>query len=128
MSKTNNKAQLYTLPLKRAMNMMTDAERSMKMYAESIKTFAGKYAIEDWHSSPISDYMDAYLNAKVLRDFIQRSIEDPDEAIKDYLKKNTIDGLLVTRDQLTMLYTLSTNFEQSKDHMNKTYGFSTLLN
>lgn len=128
MSKPNNKTQLYSLPLKRAMNMMTDADRCMKMFAESVKTFVEKYAIEDWGNSPIADYMDAYLNAKVLRDYIQKSMEDPDELVTDYLKKNKIDGILVTREQLTMMYTLFSNFEHSKEHINKTYGFSTLLN
>ena len=109
--------------------MMTDAERSMKMFAETVKTFVDKYAIEDWGSSPIPDYMDAYLNAKVLRDFIQKRIEEPDEFVVEFLKKNqNIDGLLMTKDELTMLYRLSTNFDETKEYINKIYGFSTLLN
>lgn len=126
---SNNKPQYYSLPLKRAMNMMTDADRSMRMFAETVKTFVDKHAVDDWSTSPIPDYMDAYLNAKVLRDFIQKRIEEPDEFVVEYLKKNqNVDGLLMTKDELTMLYRLSTNFDEAKDYINKIYGFSTLLN
>ena len=37
--------------------------------------FIEKYSVDDWGKSPIPDYMDAYLNSKVLKDFIQKKIE-----------------------------------------------------
>jgi hypothetical protein len=125
---TNSKPQFYTLPLKKAVNMMTDADRSMNMFAENVKTMVEKYDIMSWGDSPIPDYMDAYLNAKVLRDYLQKSIENPDEMVKAYLKKNNIDGLLFSREELTMLHTLSTNFEENKEYISKKYGFTTMLN
>jgi hypothetical protein len=114
MSSSSSKAQYYSLPLKRAMNMMTDAERSMRLFAETVKTFIEKYSVDDWGKSPIPDYMDAYLNSKVLRDFIQKKIQDPDENVAAYLKTNNVDGLIMSRDDLEMLYRLSTNFEETK--------------
>lgn len=125
---SDKKPQYYSLPLKRALNMMTDADRSMKMFAENVKTLVEKTGIDNWSDSPIPDYMDSYLNAKVLRDYLQKKIEEPDELVAEYLKKNNIDGLLMTRDDLSMLYTLYNNFEQSKAYVSKLYGFSTLLN
>lgn len=118
----------YSLPLKRALNMITDAERSMKLFAENIKTQVEKLQIEEWGSSSAPDYMDAYLNAKVLRDYIQKRIEEPDENVAAYLKNNKVDGLIMTKDELTLLYTLSTNFDESKEYINRIYGFSTMLN
>jgi hypothetical protein len=123
-----SKPQYYSLPLKRALNMMTDAERGMKLFAENVKTLVEKHSIEEWNESAIPDYMDAYLNAKVLRDYLQRLIENPDENIAAYLKSNKVDGILMSRDDLSMLWRLSTNFEETKEHINKLYGFSTLLN
>lgn len=125
---SNSKPQYYTLPLKKAFNMMTDAERSMRMFAETVKTMVEKYQIEGWDDSPLPDYMDAYLNAKVLRDYLQKSIQEPNEMVTAYLKKNNIDGLLFSRDELTMLHTLATNFEETKEYISKKYGFSTMLN
>lgn len=128
MSKPKTKSEYYSIPLKRALNMATDAERSMKLFGETVKTYVEKYELDDWSSSPIPDYMDAYLNAKVLRDFIQNKIEKPDEYVTEYLKKNKVDGLIVTHDELLMLYTLSNNFDDSKAYISKIYGFSTMLN
>ena len=128
MSSSSSKAQYYSLPLKRAVNMLTDADRSMRMFAETVKTFIEKYSVDDWGKSPIPDYMDAYLNSKVLKDFLQKKIEEPDEAVAEYLKGNNIDGLIMSKDDLTMLYRLSTNFDETKDYINRIYGFSTVLN
>ena len=125
---TNTKPQFYTLPLKKAVNMMTDADRSMNMFAENVKTMVEKYNIEAWNDSPIPDYMDAYLNAKVLRDYLQKNIEEPNEVVVQYLKKNNIDGLLFSRDELLMLNNLANNFEETKEYISKKYGFSTMLN
>lgn len=122
------KIQYYSLPSKRALNMMTDADRSMKLFAENVKALIDKHPMEEWGSSPIPDYMDAYLNAKVLRDFIQKQIENPDENVVAYLKTNKIDGILMTKEDLTLLYTLSTNFDDTKAYINRLYGFSTMLN
>ena len=71
---------------------------------------------------------DAYLNAKVLKDFIQKKIEDPDDEIVKFAAKNKIEGVLLTRNELAMLQTLVNNFEETKEFLNKTYGFTTLLN
>ena len=125
---SNPNSKYYSLPLKRALNMMTDAERSMKLFAESVKTYIQKYSIEEWSSSPTPDYMDAYLNAKVLRDYLQKRIEEPDENVAAYLKTNKVDGIIMTKEELTMLYTLSTNFDETKEYISRTYGFSTMLN
>ena len=80
-------------------------------------------------AAPISaDYMDAYLNAKVLRDFIQKKIETPDEKLIDFAKKNNIKGILLTANELELLQSLVNNHEEGKEYLTKTYGFSTMLN
>jgi hypothetical protein len=118
----------YSLPLKSAVNIMTDAERGMKMLSSALSELIKKNEVETWDSTPIPDYMDGYLNAKVIVDFVKKKIESPDEAVKEYLKENNINGLLFTVDELTILYTLVSNYEQNKVSLKKQYGFSTLLN
>ena len=126
MSKAETK--YYTLPLKKALNMMTDAERGVRMFASSLKTLTEKYDIEGWSSSPIPDYMEAYLSAKLIMDYLKKRIEEPDEAVVAYLKQNNLEGLLFTREELVMLHTIVSNFDNTKEYLSKTYGYSTMLN
>lgn len=125
---SNKTPQYYTLPLKSAVNIMTDAERGMKMLSGALKEMITKLDPDSWDASPVPDYMDGYLNAKTISDFLKKKIESPDEAIKEYLKQNNINGILFTVDELTLLYTLVSTYEQTKQLLKKQYGFSTLLN
>jgi hypothetical protein len=125
---SDKEPQYYTLPLKSAVNIMTDAERGMKMLSSVLQELIKKHDIDSWTLSPIPDYMDGYLNAKTISDFLKKKIEEPDEAVREYLKQNNINGLLFTADELSVLYTLVSNYEQTKLSLKKQYGFSTLLN
>lgn len=120
--------QYYTMDLKKALNLMIDADRSMRLYATSVKMLVEKHDAEGWSSTPIPDYMDGYLNSKVLRDFLQKHIEDPDEIAIKYQQKHNIQALLLTKAELQMMYSLIQNFEETKEYMTKTHGISTLLN
>lgn len=128
MSNKLSKPQYYTITLQKGLNLLVDADRCAKIFAETVKTAAMKYHIDNWDSSPIADYMDAYLNSKVLKDFLQKKIQDPDEELVKFAAKNKIDGILLTKNELIMLQTLVSNFEETKEYLSKTYGFSTLLN
>lgn len=128
MSNKMSKVQYYTITLQKGLNLLVDSDRCAKTFAETVKNMASKYSIDNWDSSPIADYMDAYLNSKVLKDFLQKKIQDPDEQLVRFAAKNKIDGILLTKNELTMLQTLVSNFEETKEYLNKTYGFSTLLN
>ena len=72
--------------------------------------------------------MDGYLNAKVLRDFLDKRLKEPDPILVEYAKKNKVDGVLVTKNELGLLQSLVYNFEETKEYLNKNYGFSTLVN
>ncbi len=128
MSNGNGKAQYYTITLNKALNLLTDSDRCGRMFATSVKNMVDKYDLENWDSTPLADYMDAYLNAEVLKDFLHKKIKEPDEKLVQFAAKNKIDGVLLTKNELGMLQTLVTNFEETKEYLNKTYGFSTLLN
>jgi len=128
MSNKTPKAQYYTITLQKGLNLLVDADRCTRTFAETVKTMAEKYNTENWDSSPIADYMDAYLNSKVLKDFIQKKIQAPDEELVKFAAKNKIDGILLTKYELSMLQTLVSNFEETKEYLQKNYGFSTMLN
>jgi len=128
MSNKTGKAQYYTITLEKALNLLVDSDRCTRMFSTNVKTMVEKYALDSWDTSPIPDYMDAYLNAKVLKDFVQKKIENPDDEIVKFAAKNKIEGVLLTRNELIMLQTLVNNFEETKEFLNKTYGFTTLLN
>lgn len=120
--------QYFTVQAKRSLNIMIDADRSMKIYASTIKDLAQKYEPDGWASTNLADYMDAYLNCKVLKDFIEQHIKNPSQMAIDYMKENDFDGIFLTKDELQTLYTLITNFEESKAFITKNYGVTTLLN
>jgi len=123
------KTQYYTITLEKALNMLIDSDRCSRLFAESVKSLLEKYVdIKDWGDSPLPDYMDAYLNAKVLKDFIQKKIEMPDEKIVEFATKNNIKGVLLTANELQLLQSLVNNHEEGKEYLTKTYGFSTMLN
>lgn len=128
MSNKISKAQYYTITLQRGLNLLVDSDRCTRTFAETVKSMATKYSIDNWDSSPIADYMDAYLNSKVLKDFLQKKIQEPDEQLVKFAAKNKIDGILLTKNELAMLQTLVSNFEETKEYLQKNYGFSTLLN
>lgn len=107
---------------------MTDADRNMKIFAESVKTMVEKEDIDKWDSGPVPDYMDAYLSSKAVKDYLQERIENPDPAIVKYLKENNLEGLLFSRSELVLLQSLVQNLEDTKEYLNKKYGFSTILN
>lgn len=120
--------QYFTLESKRILNFLIDADRSMRMFATTVKALGDKYEPENWYSTSIPDYMDGFLNAKVLKDFIEKQLKQPSKLAVDYMKAHNFDGLFLTKDELQMLYTLIHNFEESKDYISKTYGVSTMLN
>jgi len=124
----NSKIQYYTITLNKVLNLLTDSDRCTRMFSDTVKNMVQKYDIENWDSTPLSDYMDAYLNAKVLKDFISKKIKEPDEKLVEFAAKNKIDGILLTKNELTMLQTLVNNFEETKEYLQKNYGFSTMLN
>jgi hypothetical protein len=128
MSKKTTDGQYYILSLKRSWSLMTDADRSMRMFSTTVKELVEKNDTDTWHNTPTPDYMDAYLNAKVLKDFLQKLITEPDEKVAEYLKKNKLEGLLLTKEELALLSALINNFEDAKEYINKVYGFSTILN
>ena len=128
MSNKISKPQYYTITLQKGLNMLVDSDRCARTFSETVKTMAEKYSTENWDSSPIADYMDAYLNSKVLKDFMQKKIQNPDEELVKFAAKNKIEGILLTKYELNMLQTLVSNFEETKEYLQKTYGFSTLLN
>ena len=107
---------------------MSDAERGMKLLAASLRELTSTNDIDSWDKTPISDYMEGYLNARSIVVYLKKKIENPDEAIREYLKQNNINGLLFTLDEITLLYTLVSNYEKDKEALKKQYGFSTLLN
>lgn len=121
-------AQYYTVRLEKALNLLVDSDRCARMFSTTVKTMVEKYDTENWDSSPIADYMDGYLNAKVLRDFLDKRLKEPDPFLVEYAKKNKVDGMLITKKELDMLQTLVINFEETKEYLNKNYGFSTMLN
>lgn len=121
-------AQFYTVKLEKALNLLVDSDRCMRMFATTVKTMVEKYDVENWSSSPVADYMDGYLNAKVLRDFLDKRLKEPDQTIVEFAKKNNIEGMLVTKGELSILQSLVYNFEETKEYLNKNYGFSTLVN
>lgn len=123
-----DKPQYYSLPLKSVTNIMSDAERGMKLLAASLRELTSTNDIDSWDKTPISDYMEGYLNARSIVVYLKKKIENPDEAIREYLKQNNINGLLFTLDEITLLYTLVSNYEKDKEALKKQYGFSTLLN
>jgi len=125
---SNKPVQYYTVKLDKALNLLLDSDRCMRMFATTVKTMVEKYDIENWSTSPVPDYMDGYLNAKVLRDFIDKRLKEPDSTIVEFAKKNNIDGMLVTKGELSLLQSLVYNFEETKEYLNKNYGFSTLVN
>lgn len=128
MSNKMSKVQYYTITLQKGLNLLVDADRCSRTFSETVKQMAEKYSTQNWDSSPIADYMDAYLNAKVLKDFIQKKVQSPDEELVRFAAKNKIDGILLTKNELTMLQTLVSNFEETKEYLQKNYGFSTILN
>lgn len=128
MSSKISKTQYYTITLQKGLNMLVDADRCARTFSETVKTMAEKYSTENWDSSPIADYMDAYLNSKVLKDFIQKKVQEPDEELVRFAAKNKIDGIILTKNELILLQTLVSNFEETKEYLQKNYGFSTLLN
>lgn len=128
MSNKLSNIKYYTVTLEKCLNLLIDTDRCTRMFSTSVKTMAEKYSLDSWDKSPIADYMDAYLNSKVLRDFIQKKIESPDEELIKFAAKNKIDGVIFTKNELTMLHNLVENFEQTKEYLHKTYGFSTMLN
>ncbi len=121
-------AQYYTVRLEKVLNLLVDSDRCMRMFATTVKTMVEKYDTENWSSSPVPDYMDGYLNAKVLRDFLDKRLKEPDPILVEYAKKNKVDGVLVTKNELGLLQSLVINFEETKEYLNKNYGFSTLVN
>jgi hypothetical protein len=128
MSSKPSQPQYYSVKLEKVLNLMVDSDRCMRMFATSVKTMVEKYDIENWGSSPVADYMDGYLNAKVLRDFLDKKLKEPDQKLVEYARKNKVDGVLVTKNELNVLQSLVINFEETKEYLNKNYGFSTLLN
>lgn len=120
--------QYFTVQAKRSLNIMIDADRSMKIYASTVKDLVIKYEPDDWASTSIADYMDAYLNCKVLKEFIEKHIKTPSQTAINYMKENNFDGIFLTKDELQTLYTLMSNFEESKSFITKNYGVTTLLN
>jgi len=123
------KSQYYTITLEKALNLLIDSDRCSRLFAESVKSLIEKYVdIKDWDDSPLPDYMDAYLNAKVLRDFIQKKIESSDDKLVEFAAKNNIKGVLLTANELQLLQSLVNNHEEGKEYLTKTYGFSTMLN
>jgi|688.fasta_scaffold70981_7 hypothetical protein len=123
------KSQYYTITLEKALNLLIDSDRCSRLFAESVKSLIEKYKdIKDWNDSPLPDYMDSYLNAKVLKDFMQKKIEQPDDKLVEFAAKNNIKGVLLTANELSLLQSLVNNHEEGKEYMNKTYGFSTMLN
>lgn len=121
-------AQYYTVKLEKALNLLIDSDRCTRMFATTVKAMVEKYDTENWDSSPVADYMDGYLNAKVLRDFLNKRLKEPDPFLVEYAKKNKVDGMLVTKNELGMLQNLVVNFEETKEYLHKNYGFSTLFN
>lgn len=129
MSNKITKAEYYKITLEKSLNIIVDADRCSRLFAESILEFLKKYKrIEEWGDGPLPDYMDAYLNAKVLKDFMEKKVKDPDERLMEYAAKNKISGVLLTKMELNTLQSLVNNLEETKDYLNKKYGFSTLLN
>ena len=129
MSNKISKIEYYKITLEKALNLLVDSERCAKIFAENVLNLLKRYKeIEDWDESPIADYMDAYLNAKVLKDFMNNKIKNPDDKMIEYTRKHKINGVLMTKHELSMLQTLITNFEETKEYLNKKYGFSTILN
>lgn len=128
MSNKPTQSQYYSVNLEKVLNLIVDSDRCMRMFATSVKTMVEKYDIENWGSSPLPDYMDGYLNAKVLRDFLDKKLKEPDQKLVEYARKNKVDGVLVTKNELSMLQSLVINFEETKEYLNKNYGFSTVLN
>ena len=123
------KSQYFTITLEKALNLLIDSDRCSRLFAESVKSLIEKFKdIKDWGESPLPDYMDAYLNAKVLRDFIQKKVETPDEKLVEFARKNNIKGILLTASELEILQSLVNNHEEGKEYLTKTYGFSTMLN
>ncbi len=120
--------QYYSVKMEKALNLLIDSDRCMRMFSTSVKTMVEKYDVENWGTSPLPDYMDGYLNAKVLRDFLQKRIQEPDQVLVEYAKKNKVDGMLVTKSELNLLQSLVINFEETKEYLHKNYGFSTLFN
>lgn len=125
---SKKEAQYYTIQAKRSLNIMIDADRSMKIYASTVKDLVQKHEPDDWSSTSIADYMDAYLNSKALKDYIEQHIKNPSKMAIDYMRENDFDGIFLTKDELQMLYTLMSNFEESKSFITKNYGITTLLN
>lgn len=121
-------AQYYTVKLEKALNLLVDSDRCTRMFSTTVKAMVEKYDTQNWDSSPVADYMDAYLNAKVLRDFLNKRLKEPDPFLIEYAKKNKVDGMLVTKNELGMLQNLVVNFEETKEYLHKNYGFSTLFN
>jgi len=103
MSSKPTQSQYYSVKLEKVLNLMVDSDRCMRMFATSVKTMVEKYDIENWSSSPVADYMDGYLNAKVLRDFLDKKLKEPDQKLVEYARKNKVDGVLVTKNELSML-------------------------
>ena len=120
--------QYFTVDAKKSLNLMIDAGRSMRIYGATVKVLVEKYDSENWSSTPIPDYMDGYLNAKVLRDFIDKRIKEPSKMAIEYMKANNFDGLFLTKEELQIFYSLIQGFEESKEYISKSYGVSTMLN
>lgn len=120
--------QYFTVDAKKSLNLMIDAGRSMRIYGATVKVLVEKYDSESWSSTPIPDYMDGYLNAKVLRDFIDKRIKEPSKMAIEYMKANNFDGLFLTKEELQIFYSLIQSFEESKEYISKSYGVSTMLN
>ena len=54
---SNKQAQYYTIKLDKALNLLVDADRCMRMFATTVKTMVEKYDTENWDSSPVADYI-----------------------------------------------------------------------
>lgn len=125
---SKKEAQYYTIDAKKSLNIMIDAQRTMRIFGATIKVMTEKYDSDNWSSTPIPDYMDGYLNAKTLKDFLDKKIKEPTQMAIDYMKANNFDGLFLSREELQLFYTLVQNNEDTKEYIAKSYGVSTMLN
>lgn len=129
MSKKKQESQYYTIKLEKALNMLIDADRCSRMFSTNVKLMIDKYSNPDsWDDSAIPDYMDGYLNAKTLKDFLHKKVHEPDEKLVEYAKLHKVEGVMLTKNDLGLLQSLVYNLEETKTYLQKTYGFNTLLN
>lgn len=126
---SSSNPQYYTMPARRVLNMIIDAERTMRLCADKIKlTVRELDNIEDWEALSLGEYMEGYLGAKALIALLNKRVKDPDPYVVTYLKDKYPDGVLLTKDDLTILHKISTNLEEIKQYLFKLHGFTTQLN